>query len=252
MASSVLDRERIEIDEPMDWLKVRSVYRKLHTDFQALTSPFGIVIPDHLDRDLARLIGAIDVVDRELDQIDSASDRQLFGESLLRFLRNQSPALEFEPASDELISRMHGLRSMVVRKTIHAPFCKTVEKILGHTEAKRQANSQHQLISHLVAEWRMTGHLTVLVLGDKSTSEFESFFYLACEVMPAIDTIQDARMDYKAGQIRVRPGIGFYARLIGMFVLPLPKLLYRFPARWTLVKYAFSFGMSGFARRSGC
>jgi hypothetical protein len=107
------------------------------------------------------------------------------------------------------------------------------------------------MIAELIAEWRSTGHLTVLMLGHKSTPQFERFFYLACEMMPAIDTIQDARFDFRTGQTAIRPTIGLYARLVGVFVFPLPRLIYYFPDRWSLFKYAFSFLMEGIHRRAG-
>lgn len=249
MASSVLNLDRTESDEPIDWYHVRSVYRKLHTDFHVLTKPFGVRISHHLNRDLAHLIGAIDVVDRELDEIEGSAQRHSLGESLIRYLRGESNAVAYEPATTELVSRMRVLRKIIERRKIQDAFCDTVEKILEHTEAKRQTNDARQMIRHLITEWRSTGHLTVLVLGNQSRPEFETFFYLACEMMPAIDTFQDARSDFQKGQIKIRPTLGLYARLLTVFLFPLPKLLYFFPARWSLFKYAFSFLVEGMTRR---
>jgi hypothetical protein len=250
MASSVLKFDRTLSDEPVDWYQVRSVYRKLHADFQVLTRPFGIRISRELDQDLAHLIGAIDVVDRELDGIEGADQRKAFGVALLRYLRGSAFAVDHDSDSIELVSRIRVLRRIIVRRKIQASFCKTVEEILRNTEAKRQSMNASQMIGHLITEWRSTGHLTVLFLGNHSTPEFEKFFHLACEMMPAIDTIQDARSDYRKGQMKIRPSIGFYLKLVAVLGLPLPKLFYLFPARWSLFKYAISFFAEGLKGRN--
>ena len=251
MATSALNSilDPIDFDESVDWSHVRAVYRKLHTDFHVLTRPFGIQISNQRDRDLAHLIGAIDVVDRELDEIELAADRQLFGQSILDYLRGKTAEIAYERSTEELIFRLRVLRNLIVRREIQSSFCDTVQQILEHTEAKRQTIDPRQMIRHLTAEWRATGHLTVLVLGGQSTPAFERFFYLACEMMHSIDTMQDVRSDYRKRQVKVRPTIGLYARLIAEFVFPLPKLLFRFPARWDLFKYACSFLMLGIAER---
>ena len=249
MTASVIKLELNENVEHFDWTHVRAVYRKLHSDFHVLTKPFGIPISHELNGDLAHLIAALDVVDRELDEIEEFNRRKSFGEALIGYLRGKFSVVAYEPAPAELVTRMHSLRNIIVRREIQSEFCDTVATILKHTEAKRQTNDKCQMIRHLVTEWRSTGHLTILLLGKQSTKKFEEFFYLACEMMPAIDTIQDARSDYRKGQIKIRPGLGLYAKLFLVFVFPLPKLLCLFPARWSLFKYGVSFLLEGVTRR---
>lgn len=228
----------------MDWTNVRAVYRKLQDDFHLLTEPFGIFVPADRNLDLSQLIGAIDVVDRELDRIEAAADRESFVTNVLSYLRGNVDELNVV-ASKELMDRMAILREAIERLQIRSEFCDTVQKVVDHGESKRIAKSDKEMIHHLVEEWRLTGVLPVLFLRELSTPAFEKFFYLCCATMPAIDMIQDALMDYRTGQISVRPSIGLYFKLMKIFLGPLPKLLYLFPSPLTLVRYALSFVWQG-------
>lgn len=230
--------------QEMNWTNVRAVYRKLQDDFHLLTEPFGIFVPDDRNLDLSQLIGAIDVVDRELDTIDEAKDREVFIAKVLRYLRGKTGGLNIE-ASKELIERMAILREAIERLEIQDQFCDTVQKVVDHGESKRIASTEKEMIHHLVEEWRLTGVLPVLFLRELGTPEFEKFFYLCCATMPAIDMIQDARMDFRSGQISVKPSIGLYLKLAKIFFCPLPKLLILFPSPLTLVRYAMSFVLQG-------
>lgn len=229
---------------PMDWTNVRGVYKKLQDDFHLLTEPFGIFVPEDRNRDLAQLIGAIDVVDRELDRIEAADERDTFIETVLGYLRGDTSTLDVE-AEPELHERMAILRESIDRLGIRDAFCDTVKEVVDHGEAKRIAKTNEAMIHHLVEEWRLTGVLPVLFLGELSTRAFEKFFYLCCATMPAIDMLQDARMDYRSGQIGIRPTIGLHLKLLWIFLKPLPKLVWLFPSPTTLVRYAISFIWQG-------
>lgn len=228
----------------MNWSNVRAVYRKLQDDFHLLTEPFGIFVPDDRNLDLSQLIGAIDVVDRELDTIDDAIDRDVFIAQVLGFLRGESAQLSID-GSKELLDRMAILREAIERLEIQTEFCDAVQKSVDHGESKRIATTNVEMIHHLVEEWRTTGMLPVLFLRELSTPAFEKFFYLCCATMPAIDMIQDASMDYRRGQISVRPTVGLYFQLMKIFFSPLPKLMFLFPSPLTLVRYAMSFVWQG-------
>ena len=236
----------------MDWTNVREVYRKLQTDFHLLTEPFGIFVPEDRNADLSQLIGAIDVVDRELDGIELAADREVFISTVLAYLRGDALKLEVD-SSRELLDRMKILREAIERLKIRKQFCDTVREVVNHGEAKRLARSNDEMIDHLVEEWRLTGVLPVLFLREYSTPAFEKFFYLCCATMPAIDMLQDARMDFRDGQISIRPTLQLHWKLLKVFCCPLPKLLWLFPSPMTLMRYALSFvwqGIRGDANKS--
>jgi len=228
----------------MDWTNVREVYRKLQTDFHLLTEPFGIFVSHERNEDLSQLIGAIDVVDRELDQISEALARENFISTVLRYLRGKHSSLDVD-GTQELHDRMRILREAIERLGIRDEFCTTVRQVVDHGEAKRLASTENEMIHHLVEEWRLTGVLPVLFLREYSTPAFEKFFYLCCATMPAIDMLQDARIDYRSGQISIRPTFSLHLKLLKVFCCPLPRLLFLFPSPLTLMRYAMSFVWQG-------
>lgn len=248
MAAVASDGHQDSFKPAMDWTNVRDVYRKLQTDFHLLTEPFGIFVPDDRNRDLSQLIGAIDVVDRELDQIERPESREDFIAEVLSFLRDEKPILDVN-GSEELSRRMAILKEAICRLEITNSFCDTVRRVVDHGEAKRLAKTETEMISHLVEEWRLTGVLPVLFLRELSNPRFEKFFYLCCATMPAIDMLQDARMDYRNGQITIKPTLALYCRLLKVFCFPLPKLLFLFPAPTILLRYALSFIWQGVRSR---
>ena len=226
--------------DPVDWENVRAVYKKVHADFHVLTRPFGIQVSQETDRDLAHLICVIDSVDRCLDEIETGEQRKAFSEELLCYLSGKTDELFHPSILDELRERLGVLFRLICRRDIQARFCATVKSIFEETELKRQATSPAEMISHLKTEWRLTGVLTTLVLGQPN-AKFEKFFYLCCEMMTAVDTIEDAKIDFESGQLTVPPSFGLYFRLVCVFLLPMPKLFWRFPDRLSLLRYAASF-----------
>ena len=229
----------------VDWTNVRTVYRKMNEEFYLITEPFGIIIDDHLDTDLGNLIATIDVVDRTLDAIDDKDVRAEIADAIVNFLRcnlllRLLPAFPAELYSPELEARLDVLREMIIRRDIRDQFADTIQNILFHTESKRTAFDLDQMIHHLVREWSLAGRLTLLILGDRSTRQFDRFFLLCCEMMPAVDMFLDAGSDYRSGQLSVRPTLKMYVKLILVFALPIPKLFQRFPKPMNLLRYSFA------------
>ena len=163
---------------------------------------------------------------------------------MLGYLGGETSDLDVA-ASEELLQRMAILREAIERLEVQDEFCDTVQKVVDHGESKRIATTEKEMIHHLVEEWRLTGVLPVLFLRELSTPEFEKFFYLCCATMPAIDMIQDARMDFRSGQISVKPTIGLYLKLAKIFFCPLLKLLILFPSPLPLVRFSMSFVWQG-------
>lgn len=227
--------------DPIDWTNVRPIYRKLQDDFYLITDPFGINLSERDNLFLSHLIGAIDSIDRILDNLPDKLERAGFAWSLLRYLEGNSDHIESDAITDELCWRMKNLRHIIVIRGVREEFCETAARIFDCTESKRWAKERKLLIRFLKEEWRLAGHLTVLVMRHASNSSFERFFYLCCEMMFAIDLIRDAKTDYANDEISIKPTIGLYLVLFFDFVVRLPKLLSRFPKRSNLVKYAAGF-----------
>lgn len=231
-------------DDGIDWTSVRPVYRRMHTEFRLLTSAFGIEVDKETRQHLGRLITAIDAVDRHLDGMQSADDRSGFGRSMVSYLSGRSDRLEVACGSKELVNRSRSLKSSIIRRGIQAPFCDTVERILECGEAKRRARSQAVMIHAMREEWYLSGRLTVLTLGSHTNPRFEKFFDLCCRTMSSVDLLQDARDDYRAGQMSVRPNVWLYVRLCVNLFAAIPRLLWRFPKPRLLLRYTLNMLMA--------
>jgi hypothetical protein len=242
----VLDKSLERHLPAFNWTDVRPVYRKLYFDFHLLTNPFHIQTTARTEIDLAHLITAMEVVDRYLDEMPEPGSRQKFSNSVLGFLSEETSGEDLkglvgEPSADELTSRLGSLRTAIESRGIQTEFLATVESIFHQTELKRQATSENRFIVHLIEEWRLAGHLTVLILGSQSNQKFKKFFYPFCEMISAVDTIADIRADYKARRLKLKPGPLLYAKLFVVATRRMPKVFWRFPARWQLLKYGLPF-----------
>ncbi len=221
-----------------EWTNVRSDYRSLHAEFWRLTDPFGIELTPDLSLDLAHLIAAMDAVDRELDGLAERSLREQFSRQVVSFLANESPWQYASHSETNLAGRLVELRRVMVRRHVQLRFAATVQSIFRLSEEKRNACAISQYMQLVRREWRLAGELPILILGRVSTPRFESFFFSLCETMHAVDTVLDARNDYRSGLIAVRPGPVFYAMLVTQLAIHVAYLLFKCPSRLQLVRYA--------------
>jgi hypothetical protein len=227
---------------PVDWVNVRAVYRKLHDEFPRITEPFGIAISQEQNRDLAHLICAIDSIDQVIDEIQCSAERDSLAESIVDFIAGRKTQFAFDsPNIAGLVDRIYCLRNVVVRRGVQVEFAKTAAQVLFHSEQKRMATTVNDMVDHLNREWRLSGDLTVLVLGQTDNERFVRFFGLCCEMMTVVDMVPDAKADYASGQLSVRPGLCLYLRLLGSFVVRAPVALSRFPKKLQLLGYAAKF-----------
>lgn len=235
--------------DPIDWANVRLIYKKLQDDFHLITEPFGIRLSEQENLHLSHLIATIDSIDRALDPIPEAANRAQFANALIEYLKCDQRKIESDFATEEICQRMSNLRNVVIQTGCRDAFADTVTKVFEHTEAKRLATNSQDLIYHLKEEWRLAGHMTVLVMGSQTNPSFEKFFYLCCEMMTSVDMIKDAASDYSTGELALEPNLNLYGRLLSEFLLPLPKLIWRFPKPTNLVKYAVGFLFDVYIRR---
>ena len=235
--------------DPINWENVRPIYKKMQDDFHWITRPFGIELSGRENLHLSHLIATIDVIDRVLDPLSSRSAREDLAAALLCYLNGGSETIESEYATPEIRWRLQNLRRVIIAKGVQAEFCKAVAGVFEHTEAKRWVTTPSELLYHLRKEWRLAGRMTVLVMGDVATPQFEKFFYLCCAMMPSVDMIRDAGRDFENGEVAVKPSLGLYYSLAAGFLLPMPKLLWRFPRPTCLIRYALGFLVDVFVKQ---
>ena len=227
--------------EAIDWTNVRAIYKKLQDDFHLITEPFGILLSDADNLHLSHLIATIDSIDRVLDPLPVSEDRANFADALLNFLRSDVDEVSSDFATSEIQARIKNLRNALIACGTRNEFVDTAAKVFYHTEAKRTATTSNDLVDHLKEEWRLAGHMTVLMMAGKTNPRFERFFYLCCEMMTSVDMVKDAASDFRKGELAFQPNLRFYLRLIREFLVPLPILIWRFPKPQNLVRYAFGF-----------
>ncbi len=224
--------------QPFDWNGIRPVYRTMHAEFWRLTRPFSLKIPDDVWRDLAVLIAAMDVADRELDRLADAGDRRVLGRRIGELLAGANRLRERCPASPELIRRLASLHKVLGRRGIQVQFVATMNEIVDWAERKRLAGSHAAWLNSAAREWQIAGRLPLLILGASSTPRFESFFLRLCRTMHIVDTALDARQDYRDGLLPFRPGLAFHALLFFRLLRELPSLLFLHPGPLCLIGYA--------------
>ena len=235
---ALVERTNPNACQNVDWSNIRTVYRKLHQGFQHITRPFGIELSVTDNRHLKYLIGTIDAIDRNIDELPGLENRNQYSFAVVNFLRGTINRIDQTFVTEEVKNRLGYLRNAINSLGVQRQFCETVKQVFELTEAKRTATSQHEMIARMREEWRLTGQLTVLMMGKRPTVRFQKFFFLLCETMTTVDMFQDAAMDFRKGQILVPPSITLYIRLLYTFLLAIPKLMWLFPNRILLVRYA--------------
>ncbi len=235
----------------MDWTHVRPVYRALHAEFWRLTRPFGIELSPGESLDLAHLIAAMDAVDREVDELNERPSRERLCRQVAGFLASDLPWEHAAQSAYELGHRLTELRHVIVRHEVRSPFVATVESIFRLSEEKRFVPGGTQFLQTIRREWRLAGALPLMILGQKSTPRFKVFFLSLCEAMHAVDTMLDARRDFREGRTRIRPGLMFYLTLCIQLAKDCSLLFIRFPHRTQLMRYAIAVIGGGCRPKSG-
>jgi hypothetical protein len=237
----IINRNLVRDDvRPFDWQGVRPVYRALHAQFWRLTEPFSLPITDDLSRDLAVQIAAMDAVDEELDELSDEVIRRRFCfqvEGVLLADDQGAVPSEFGP---QLTRRLKDLREVLLRRGIERPFTRIVSEIFALSERKRESRSLAGFLEIVEREWELAGRLPLLIMGEYSNPRFESFILRVCCTMHLVDTLLDARQDYQAGLLSVRPGLWFACSLMLRLLGRVPSLLLRFPRPLCLIRYAFA------------
>lgn len=224
--------------QPFDWSDVRPVYRAMHSEFPRLTRPFSLTIPAETSRDLAVLIAAMDLADRELDGRRDAVERQQLAGQVLQVLAGGDRSQAEVSLPSGLRRRIDDLRQILQRRGIEAEVVQTVAAIFRLSESKRLAASARDHLRLAEEEWRTAGRLPLLILGQHSTPRFESFFLRFCGAMHAVDSALDGRKDFRSGLMAFRPGLRFHARVLWRLVRELPRWIFGAPGATCLVSYA--------------
>ena len=199
---------------------VRPEYLKLPADLRVLTRSYGIELSPLDQQDVLTLTLAVECADRWLDAISIRSARTGFSAAILACLGDDN-ALSGDRSRipPELSHRLDELRRLFARRSIHDRGRHLVGELLRNSEAMRQSRRGRQFVECAVREGQLLVDLLLLVLGLAATRPFARFMRRLAGPANLVDKLRDARRDFAAGELAIRPSLGFRLRLwLGILV----------------------------------
>jgi len=231
------------LDQP-DWTRVRSIYKKLSEELHVLTDSYDITFNSRQKLMLDHLILGIDVVDKSVDELDTLSDRNDLTRSIEDFLSDDNTTWTHKLATELLQQKMNILKQIVKERNIETRFLSAVSRIFKHTEEKRHSLTHVELIKLVKMEGEATAELPLSIMGVDPTHKFSTFFRNLCKLMGIADLIVDARSDYHANYISIKPSIGLYFRLNYILIKEGFLLIFKFPKKIRFLSYCIRFSFA--------
>jgi hypothetical protein len=201
---------------PVPGPAVRREYLKLSDELIALTRSFRIQLPPQIHHDAAVLSLTIECADRLLDAITEPDRRARFSADLISCWRGETFC--DEDLTPELADWLARLKDVAERHGATGRFQTIIRRLLENSERMRTTRSPGRFISCATREGRLMVELLLLVLGDHSTPQFNSFMRQLAGAANLGDKLRDARRDFERGEIAVRPTLLFRARLAGELI----------------------------------
>ncbi len=236
MAPTVAPYERL-----VDWTGVRAIYKRLSDEFHVLTGAFNITLPLEQKYRLDVLLAGIDCVDRTLDALEAKEDRDALTEAMLSYLEGERDHLASPHASAELSTRLNAIRQIVGQTGISEPFMQAARIIFDQTEKKRHTQEAGVMLDMVEREGAATAQLPLSVMRSAGSPDFRRFFQDLCQMMGLADLLLDAREDYRTGQMRVRPTVSLYIRILWRLTCGGWKVQKSFPQPWAFIRYCLRF-----------
>src|SRR5262245_23307291 len=201
---------------------IRPEYLKLPRDLEALTRSFGIALSPDQHSDAATLTFSIECVDRLLDALPRASDREAFSNAVTGKL--EGTQRDNHDLADELVIWLYRLERVMHARRVSVPFCHIVRQLLENSEAMRTTRSRSCFVRYACREGRLMVELLLLILGDSATPQFIAFMRRLSEPANLGDKLRDAHWDHARGELAIQPGVVFRLSLayeIARRLLPL-------------------------------
>lgn len=226
---------------PPQWQSARSIYQKLSDEFHVLTNAYKIELDTRTKLMLDHLILGIDEVDQCIDEIAAKKDRDDITSEILNFLNNESEFLSNPLIPKSLNEKMIVLKKIVNELNVQSRFHDAVAKIFDYTERKRHTKDQKELINFVQLEGQATAELPLSIMQVDTKHGFAKFFTQLCVMMGVADLVIDARSDFKANYIVVKPNLKMYWQLNKIMVSEGLKLIWGFPDKFKFLIYCIKF-----------
>ena len=230
--------------------ETRVEYLQLPADLLVLTRSFGIQLSAQLQRDATVLALAVECTDRHLDALPSRVDREVFANAILIQLDTFPPPVSATlPA--ELSVRLACLRQVLDRHQIAGPFCRRVRQMLTNSERMRAAHTSGRFVACAVREGALLVEALLLLLGSTATPGFSRFMRLLAGPANLVDKFRDARRDFAAGELAIKPNFSFRLRLLWQILRRLPVLAAGLVARPRVMSWGIASLVKELGRKSG-
>jgi len=227
-----------------DWTTTRSIYKKLSDEFHVLTEAYSVSLDERTKLFLDHLILAIDEVDQAVDEIETKVNRDDITNSILKYLSNQEFTWNHKLASPILATKIQILKSIVLELKVSARFHKAVVNIFHFTEVKRHTTDPKELIELVRKEGQATAELPLSIMQIEPTHAFGLFFQHLCMLMGIADLVIDAKSDFRANYISIKPKFSLYVKLIYLVIKDGCTLIWRFPNKLKFLLYCISFSFA--------
>lgn len=210
--------------------ETRREYFRLPGDLAKLARGFRVELPPEHSRDAAALVFSIECVDRVIDSLSEAHDRKRFSASVIALLKGETVANDgaFSPEIRQWLAR---LREIIQRRRITPEFCRVTGTLLANCEEMRHTRNPAFYVEGATREGRLMVELLLLILGDVATPKFTEFMRGVGGPANLGDKLRDARRDFSAGELAIKPDLIFHARLAYEMFRRVLSLAFRFSGR---------------------
>lgn len=193
---------------------IRPEYAALAAEFELLALPFGDRVDERLRSDIARLAGAIERIDRVVDDATDDGARR----ALWRLVVERMDGVTDDVAGDDLRQGADELRAIGEERSVLPRLRRIVAKEAKTSEAMRVASSPRAFVPLVLREGRLTAALALVIAGPACSRRFRRFFFRLGGPANLVDKIKDAKDDHARGEIRLSPSLPLYVRLFASLV----------------------------------
>ncbi len=225
----------------VDWSAARSLYKKLSDEFHVLTGAYKITVEPREKLMLDHLILCIDEVDASIDILPTKEARDTITQSILHYLQDDSDVWNCEAANQQLTDRIQMLKSIVVELNVVDRFHQAAHDIFHFTELKRHTESEEELLDFILKEGHATAELPLTIMQIDERDAFALFFNRLCMLMGIADLVIDARSDFQANFIVIKPRLFLYLKLFRILIVEGLKLVWYFPKKIPFLVYCLQF-----------
>jgi hypothetical protein len=189
---------------------IRPEYAALAAEFERLAAPFGDRVDDRLRTDITRLAGAIERIDRVVDDARDDETRRSFWTFVVERMAGRMGA----SVPDDLRDGVDVLRAIGDERGVLARLRRIVAKEAKTSEAMRKARSGNTFVPLVLREGRLTAALALVVAGAACSPRFRRFFFRLGGPANLVDKIKDAKHDHARGEMLLLPSPRLYFRLV--------------------------------------